>query len=74
MLWDVCGASRESRLSGGALIKSMVDIVLGIVGAVVGGFVFGLLGISTSGLVGSFITATVGAIVMLLLVRLIKKA
>lgn len=35
---------------------------------------FGLLGTSTSGLVGSFITATVGAIVVLLLVRLIKKA
>jgi uncharacterized membrane protein YeaQ/YmgE (transglycosylase-associated protein family) len=52
----------------------MVDIVLGIVGAVVGGFVFGLLGISTSGLVSSFITATVGAIVVLPLVRLIKKA
>jgi hypothetical protein len=35
VLWDVCGASRESRLSGGELIKSMVDIVLGIVGAIV---------------------------------------
>jgi uncharacterized membrane protein YeaQ/YmgE (transglycosylase-associated protein family) len=52
----------------------MVDIVLDIGGAVVGGFVFGRRGISTSGLVGSIITATVGAIVVLLLVRLIKKA
>ncbi|MCF7979558.1 MAG: GlsB/YeaQ/YmgE family stress response membrane protein [Chromatiaceae bacterium] len=52
----------------------LVDIVLGIVGAVVGGFLFGLLGISANGLIGSIITATVGAMVLLLVVRLFKKA
>jgi uncharacterized membrane protein YeaQ/YmgE (transglycosylase-associated protein family) len=41
---------------------------------VVGGMVFGLLGISAGGLIGSIITATVGAVVVLLAVGLIKKA
>ena len=38
-----------------------------------GGFVFGLLGISAGGLVGSIITATVGAALLLFLIGLIKK-
>ncbi|MBK1619573.1 GlsB/YeaQ/YmgE family stress response membrane protein [Lamprobacter modestohalophilus] len=63
----------------GVLIKGggfglLIDIVLGIVGAVVGGFLFGLLGISANGLIGSIITATVGAVVLLLVVRLFKQA
>jgi len=44
------------------------------VGALLGGFLFGLLGISAGGLIGSLITATVGAIVLIFLVRLIKRA
>ena len=40
---------------------------------VVGGYVFGLLGISAGGLVGSIITATVGAALLLFLIGLIKK-
>jgi uncharacterized membrane protein YeaQ/YmgE (transglycosylase-associated protein family) len=35
---------------------------------------FGLLGISAGGLIGSIITATVGAIILLFIVGLIKKA
>jgi uncharacterized membrane protein YeaQ/YmgE (transglycosylase-associated protein family) len=50
------------------------DIVLGVLGAVVGGFLFRLLGLSAGGLIGSLVVATVGAIVLLALVRLIKRA
>jgi uncharacterized membrane protein YeaQ/YmgE (transglycosylase-associated protein family) len=52
----------------------LVNIVVGILGAIVGGFVFGLLGISAGGIIGSIITATVGAVLLLLIVRLFKKA
>jgi uncharacterized membrane protein YeaQ/YmgE (transglycosylase-associated protein family) len=52
----------------------LLNIVLGIVGAMVGGYLFGLLGITAYGLIGSIVTATVGAVVVLLLVRLIKRA
>ncbi len=50
------------------------NIVAGIDSAVAGGFVFGFLGISTGGLIGSISTATVGAVVLLAIVRVIKKA
>jgi uncharacterized membrane protein YeaQ/YmgE (transglycosylase-associated protein family) len=52
----------------------LIDMVLGVVGAVVGGFLFGLLGLSANGLIGSIITATVGAVVLLVVARLFNKA
>lgn len=63
----------------GTLIKGggfgvLGNIVVGIIGALVGGFVFGLLGISAGGIIGAIITATVGAVILLAIIRLIKKA
>ena len=51
------------------------DIALGIVGAIVGGFLVRLLGSEPmGGLISSIITATIGAIVLILIARRIKKA
>ena len=51
------------------------DIIVGIVGAEVGGYLFGLIGISSgTGLLGAIITATFGAMALLFIIRLIKKA
>ena len=53
----------------------VMDIVIGIVGAMIGGWVFGLVGIFPGGgLIGSVLVAFVGACILLWLVRLIKKA
>ena len=49
------------------------NIVVGILGAVIGGFAFSLLGIETESLIGSILTATAGAVILLLIVGLIKK-
>lgn len=41
------------------------DIIVGIIGAVVSGYLFGLVGISAGvGLIGSIVTVTVGAIIL----------
>jgi len=50
----------------------LMNIVVGIVGAVVGGLVFGLLGISAGGIIGSIVTATVGAVLLLFIVAKVK--
>ena len=50
------------------------DIIIGIVGAIIGGWLFGALGIMTGGLIGSLCTALVGAIVLIFVVRLLKRA
>ncbi|MCU7812258.1 MAG: GlsB/YeaQ/YmgE family stress response membrane protein [Candidatus Thiodiazotropha sp. (ex Notomyrtea botanica)] len=51
----------------------LVNILVGIIGAVVGGWLFGILGISVNGLIGSLITAVAGAALLLLIVGLIKR-
>lgn len=49
------------------------NILVGIVGSLIGGYLFNLLGIETSGgLVGSVITAAAGAVVLLWVARLAK--
>jgi uncharacterized membrane protein YeaQ/YmgE (transglycosylase-associated protein family) len=50
------------------------NIIAGVIGALLGGWLFGLLGISVGGeWVGALVTATVGAVVLLFVVGLIKK-
>ncbi len=51
------------------------DIVVGVVGAVLGGHLFRLLGISVGyGLAGRLVVATVGAVVLIVILRVIKRA
>ena len=53
----------------------LVDIILGILGGFVGGWLFGLLGLgSGGGMIGSIIVAFVGAVILVGITRLIKKA
>jgi uncharacterized membrane protein YeaQ/YmgE (transglycosylase-associated protein family) len=48
-------------------------LIIGVIGALLGGWLFGILGIAAGGLVGSLITALVGAIVLIFLLRLIGR-
>lgn len=51
------------------------NIVVGIVGAFIAGLLFPRLGVSLgSGMAGAIIQATVGAVILLLLIRVIKRA
>jgi uncharacterized membrane protein YeaQ/YmgE (transglycosylase-associated protein family) len=50
------------------------DIIVGILGALLGGWLFGMLGIGGGGLIGSLVVAFIGACILIWLVRLIKRA
>jgi uncharacterized membrane protein YeaQ/YmgE (transglycosylase-associated protein family) len=51
------------------------DIIVGVIGALLGGFLFRTLGVSTGGgLLGALMVATIGAIVLIFLLRLIRSA
>jgi uncharacterized membrane protein YeaQ/YmgE (transglycosylase-associated protein family) len=53
----------------------LVDIILGILGGFLGGWLFGLLGIGAGGgMIGSLIVAFVGAVILVAITRLLKKA
>ena len=67
-------AGGAGKIMQGGGFGLLMNIVLGIVGGVIGGWVFSLLGISADGgLIGSLITALVGAVLLLYVARLIKK-
>jgi uncharacterized membrane protein YeaQ/YmgE (transglycosylase-associated protein family) len=48
----------------------IVDVILGLVGAVIGGWIFTKLGIPTWGFWGSLAAAIVGAVVLVAIARL----
>ena len=50
------------------------NLVVGVIGSFIGGFLFRLIGFAAVGLIGHLITATVGAMVLLYVVRVLKKA
>lgn len=53
----------------------LVDLILGLLGGVVGGWLFGVLGIwPGGGLIGAIIVAFVGAVILVGISRLIKRA
>jgi uncharacterized membrane protein YeaQ/YmgE (transglycosylase-associated protein family) len=59
---------------GGTGYGIVGDIIIGIVGAFVGGWIFSKLGVHTpfSGLAGTIFVAFIGAVVLLFVLRLIR--
>lgn len=49
------------------------NIVVGIVGAVIGGFVFGAIGIRADNILGAIVMSTIGAGILLYAVGFIKR-
>lgn len=49
------------------------DIAIGVVGALIGGLLFGSLGASPDSLIGQIIAATIGAVIFLFLVGFVKR-
>jgi len=63
------------KLMRGEGFGVLVDILVGIVGGWIGGWLFGVLGIwAGGGLIGSLIVAIIGAVILIWLIRLIKRA
>ncbi|MBL4763017.1 MAG: GlsB/YeaQ/YmgE family stress response membrane protein [Gammaproteobacteria bacterium] len=69
----VAGWLAGTLMKGGGF-GLLVNIIVGIIGAYLGSFVFGLLGISLGGeWIGPIITATAGAALLLFIISLVKK-
>ena len=70
----VAGFAAGKIMRGGGF-GLVVNLVLGIIGGVLGGWLFSILGIGVNdnSIIGSLITLTAGAIVLLWAVSLFKK-
>lgn len=49
------------------------NIIVGIIGALLGGFLFSKLGIAAGGIIGSLIIAVIGAMILVFSIGLFKK-
>lgn len=48
------------------------NVIIGIIGSFIGSLTFNLLGLSSTGFIGSVVMATVGAVVLIYVVKLIR--
>lgn len=76
VLWFV-GVGLVAGWLAGVIVKGggfgiLGDIVIGILGALLGGYLFGVLGIGTGGLLGAILVATVGAVILIFALRLVR--
>jgi uncharacterized membrane protein YeaQ/YmgE (transglycosylase-associated protein family) len=63
------------KIMKGSGYGPLMDIVLGIVGGIIGGWIMRVLGFyTTGGLIPSILVAILGAVVLVSLVRMLKRA
>jgi uncharacterized membrane protein YeaQ/YmgE (transglycosylase-associated protein family) len=62
------------KLMHGGGFGWIVNLIVGVAGGVLGGWMFSALGIHTTSIIGSLITSVVGAIVLLWVVGLINRS
>jgi uncharacterized membrane protein YeaQ/YmgE (transglycosylase-associated protein family) len=79
ILWFILVGLVAGWLAGhlvkGGGFSVLGNVTVGVIGAVIGGFLFRALGVAdVSGLLGSLIVATIGAVVLLFVLRQIKRA
>ncbi len=78
-VWLVIGAIAgflARKIIGGTSPFGLIgDIILGIVGGVLGGYILALAGLGNTvgGLIGTIITATLGAVVLVWTTKFLKK-
>jgi uncharacterized membrane protein YeaQ/YmgE (transglycosylase-associated protein family) len=51
----------------------LIDLLLGLVGGLIGGWLFGMLGIGGGGIIWQIVIATVGAVILVAITRMIKR-
>jgi uncharacterized membrane protein YeaQ/YmgE (transglycosylase-associated protein family) len=63
-------AGKVMRGTGYGLVG---DLIVGCIGALLGGWLLGLLGLHWGGFIGSLITAFIGAVILIWLVGLLRR-
>ena len=60
----IMGTNRQQGL--------LMDIIVGIVGAIIGGYVVSFFGLGTGGFIWSLLVAVLGAVILLWIMRLVR--
>ena len=68
----IAGWAAGKIMKGGGY-GTLMDIVLGIAGAIVGGWLAGLLGIRAGGFISTIDVAIIGAVFLIWITRMLKR-
>ena len=49
------------------------DLIVGVLGAIIGGYLLPLINVDLAGTIGKLVTAVIGAVVLLLILRLFRR-
>lgn len=78
LLWTILIGIFAGFLAGhvvrGKGFGLLMDLLVGIVGSILGGWLFSLVGLAAYGLIGRLFTAFIGAVILLWLLRALKRA
>ncbi len=72
MVWIVVGGlagALADRLIQGDKLGILGNIVIGIIGGLIGGAILGLFGLGGDGIIWTFVTAFLGAVLLLVLIN-----
>lgn len=69
ILIGICAGWLAGQLSKGSGFGAVGNLAVGVIGAILGGFLFNLIGLAAVGLLGELIMATVGALILLFLLQ-----
>ena len=77
IIWSIIIGVAAGAIAG-LLMKGhgfgfIVNLIVGLIGSVLGGWIYGLLGIGTGGILGVLIMSVIGAVVLLWLISLFRK-
>lgn len=73
-LIGLCAGWLAGQIWKGGSFGLVGNLIVGVIGAILGGWLFGMLGFGAGNLLGQLAVATVGAIVLLFLLSLLSKA
>jgi len=78
LIWSIIVGIIAGFLAGKVMNGSgyglFMDLLLGVAGGIVGTFVLGLVGVGGSGLIGSILVATFGAVLLIWVVRQVRSS
>ena len=72
-LIGICAGWLAGQVTKGSGFGLVGDLIVGVIGAILGSFLFRSVGPPDHGLLGQLIVATVGAVILLALLRLVRK-
>lgn len=77
LLWTIligiCAGFLAGHVVRGKGFGLLMDLLVGIVGSILGGWLFSLVGLAAYGLIGRLFTAFIGAVILLWLLRALKR-